>query len=162
MSISNRVTLAQLNKMESAEVNSLPVDQIAMLLEDVAEREACTKRAKDKLTATLASRYSAPAQIKRKATGKDTGTVHLVDGDFDVKADLPKDVKWDQAALAALQVTIRDAWKRDPAEYIKATFTVEEKKYEAWPSDLRALFTPARTLGVGKPKFDLTPRKEAA
>ena len=163
MTLSNRVTLDQLSKMGSKEVEALPVDQIAMLLEAVSEQEKATKAAKEKLHNACVLRWGARAQVERRSAGKDTGTVTLTEGEYTIKADLPKSVEWDQDRLDAIACIIRDVWKREPAEYIEAKLSVAEAKYCNWPSDLRDVFTPARTLKAGKPtfKFDLN-KAEAA
>ena len=43
----------------------------------------------------------------------------------------------------------------DPAEYVDIGFSVPERKYTAWPKDIRQEFEPARTVRTGKPKFRL-------
>ncbi len=163
MTLSNRVTLDQLSKMGSKEVEALPVDQIALLLEAVSEQEKATKAAKEKLHTACVLRWGARAQVERRSAGKDTGTVTLTEGEYTIKADLPKAPEWDQDILDQIACTIRDVWKREPAEYIEAKLSVAEAKYCNWPSDLRDVFTPARTLKTGKPtfKFDLN-KAEAA
>jgi hypothetical protein len=98
---------------------------------------------------------------RRRACGKDTGTVRLVDGDFTVVADLPKRVEWDQAKLAAMVERIRAAGE-DPAEYVEITFKVPERAYVAWPEAIRQGFEPARTVKTGTLKIDLLPQEDRA
>ena len=88
----------------------------------------------------------------RRACGKDTGTVRLVDGDYTVVADLPKRVDWDQEVLAQIARNIADSGE-DPAEFIDTKLTVSERKYGALPEAWRKGFEPARTVRTGKPKF---------
>lgn len=111
-------------------------------------------------TGELERRYSAHIAGAYQAAGKDTGTVHVFDGDFDIEVNRPKKVEWDQAALAAIQAKIA-AGGDNPAEYIKAELTVEEKKYAAWPESIRKVFEPARTLKPGSMTIKLS-MKEAA
>jgi hypothetical protein len=92
--------------------------------------------------------------------GKDTGTVRLQDGPVTVVAELPKRVDWDQTMLANLVERIR-ADGADPAEYVDIAFSVPERKYTAWPKDIRQEFEPARTVRTGKPKFRLLLGEEA-
>ena len=159
--MSNRVTLAQLRGMTAEQAADLPADQLALLLEEVAEAKAATKIVEDRLHSALVLRYGHRATEARRTEGKTTGRVRIPDGDFIVVADLPKRVEWDQAKLRGAMDVIR-AWGDDPAEYITVRLDVSETKYGAWPAAIRNVFEPARTLGVGKPTFAIEPRKEAA
>lgn len=157
---SNRTTLAQLTSMSAAEAASLPVEHLAMLLEDVAQLRKQVARADALLSAALDHRYSEMAMVARAGGGKDTGRVRLDDGEFVVIADLPKNVDWDAAKLAEAVETIR-AWGEDVREYVSTKIVVSERKYEAWPSAIRKVFEPARTLGTGKPTYKIEMREAA-
>lgn len=160
--MSNRVTLAQLAKLTTEEVNRLPLDQIAMLLEDVATLKAEAKTCDKILAETLNARFGAAAANLRKAKGSDTGSVTLTEGGFKIKADLPKKVEWDQPLLATAVATIRDKWQENPADYVATEFKVSEMKYNAWPPAIRKVFEPARTVAPGTLTFKIEPMKEAA
>jgi hypothetical protein len=90
-------------------------------------------------------KYGPQAAEARRAAGKNTGTVRLIDGDVTVVADLPKRVEWDQAKLAAMVERIRAAGD-DPAEYVEISFKVAERHCAAWPAAIRQGFEPARTV----------------
>lgn len=155
--MSNRVTLAQLREMTGEQVAILPVDQIAALLEDVAELKADAKRLDDLLHQGMFARYADRAAELRRAQGKDTGTASIPDGDFTVKADLPAKVEWDQAKLREAEATVR-SWGEDPAEYLTAVLSVPESRFKAWPDTIKRVFAPARTVGTGRPTFKLVRR----
>lgn len=159
--MTNRCTLAQLRDMSLEQACSLPTDQIAALLEDVAELKADAKRLDDLLLNVLTLRYADAAALARREAGKDTGTVTVPDGDFAIKADLPKVVTWDDDGLAAAESRLREMGE-NPAEYIVVKRTVREAAYNGWPSSLRAMFEPARTVGVGKPTFKVERAKRRA
>ena len=114
-----------------------------------------------RFSTALEVRYAARAAEARRACGKDTGTVRIVDGDFTVVADLPKRVEWDQAKLAAMVERIRAAGE-DPAEYVEISFKVPERAYVAWPEAIRQGFEPARTVKTGTLKIDLLPQEDRA
>jgi len=88
-----------------------------------------------------------------------TGTSHLVDGYIEVTVNVPKRVKYDQMLLAQAVEMIK-GWGEDPAEYVTTEIKVSERSYEAWPSSIRDLFTPARTVETGKPKIVLSKDKK--
>ena len=161
MSNSNRVTLAQLDKMTAEEVQAIPQDQLVMLVEDLAEIMAKSKARNDRLNAETSRRYAAKAAELRKEAKKDTGTVNVIDGAFQIKADLPKKVEWDQAELAK-SVEVLRGWGEDPADYVTIEVKVSEKKYDAWPPKIRTVFEPARTVKVGTQTFKFSPVKDAA
>jgi len=108
----------------------------------------------DWLDGAIALKYVDEAQDARRAEGKDTGTVRLQDGPVTVVAELPKRVDWDQAMLVGLVERIR-ADGAGPADYVDIALSVPERKYTAWPKDIRQEFEPARTVRTGKPKFRL-------
>ncbi len=159
--MSNRATLAQLRDMTQGQVNSLPMDQVALLLEDVADQKAEISRLSELLHSTLLHRYSDAASAARREAGKDTGTVTLHDGDFAIKADLPAKVEWDQAALRSALDTVR-GWGEDPADYLAIVLSVPESRFKAWPESIRKVFEPARTVGTGKPTFKVERAKRRA
>lgn len=159
--MSNRATLAQLGEMTLEQINTLPVDHVAALLEDVAEQKSELARLSELLNATLAHRYSETAAQARRDAGKDTGTVTLHDGEFAIKADLPAKVEWDQAALQTAMDVVR-GWGENPTDYLAIALSVPESRYKAWPDSIRAVFQPARTVGTGKPTYKVERAKRRA
>lgn len=150
--MTNRCTLEQLRGMTAEQAARLPVDQIAALLEDVAEAKASLKQCDDLLHGALNYRYAERAALVRSAQGKNTGTVSLDDGDFTIRADLPKRVEWDQQKLAQAVETIR-SWGEKPEDYVAVEVKVAESRFTAWPQSIRAIFEPARTVGAGRPTY---------
>ena len=151
----NRVNLAQACKMPVQEVASLPIQQLALLLEDLSELKAQYLNATKAIEKALDMRFSDHATAARKAAGKDTGTIRINDGGATVVCDLPKKVEWDQAKLRDGVAHLKNVWEEDPAEYVALEIKVAESKYNAWPSKIRELFEPARTVGVGKPTYKI-------
>jgi hypothetical protein len=154
--MSNRIKLADIDKMAVGDIAKLPIDQLVMLVEDAQELADQAKRYNGWLNGAVAIRYADRAATARRDAGKDTGIVHLADGEFDVECDLPKKVEWDQDKLTAAF----DAMTRSEADhYCKATLEVAEAKYNAAPPHIKALLTPARTVKAGKPKFTLAKKE---
>lgn len=160
MTFPNRLTLAQLREMGSAQAAGLPLDQLALLLDEVDALKADAKRLGDLLHSALDARFSAAASQARREEGKDTGRVRLDQDGFEVVADLPKKVEWQQAKLAAAVVTLRE-WGEDPADYVATELRVPEARFSAWPPRIRALFEPARTVRSARPTYTLTPKEPA-
>ena len=160
MTIPNRITLDDLPTMPVGEISTLPGDQLALLKQDADERLRSAKTLCDWLDGAIALKYGDEAQAARRSEGKDTGSIRLQDGPVTVVAELPKRVDWDQAMLANLVERIRNDGA-DPTEYVDIAFSVPERKYTAWPKDIRQEFEPARTVRTGKSKFRLLLGEEA-
>jgi hypothetical protein len=155
--MSNRITIAQMEQMPIREIARLPVEQLSLLVEDVAEQKQQVKLW-DWLNGALALRYSEQSKAARTEAGKDSGTVRLSDGPFEVVANLPKKPKWSAPKLREAVATVK-GWGEDPEEYVDVEYKVPEAKYKAWPSAIRDVFAPARTLETGKETFKFQPKK---
>ena len=156
MTITNRPSLTDLMHMPVGEIAALSGETLALLQEEAEEALRRAKMAKDWLDGVLDRKYGAIAAELRRQEAKDSGTVRFDDGGVTVVADLPKRVEWDQVQLAATVDRIRAAGD-DPAEYVEITYKVPERKYGAWPAQIRAAFEAARTVKTGKPSFVLKP-----
>lgn len=154
MTLANRTTLAELRTMDAGQAARLPPAHLALLLEDAAALRAHAKHVSDLLADALHRRYGPVAAERRQAEGKDTGRVRFLDAGFEISADLPKRVDWDQQRLAAAIATLR-SWGEDPADYVATEIKVPESRFTAWPPKLQALFQPARTVGTGRPSYSL-------
>src|SRR5689334_13376498 len=127
----NRVTLAELQELATDEVAKLQVAQLQALVEDVAVLLSRAKSLDEKISAALDLKFSEQAKSARLAAGKDTGRVRLEGDDFEVIADSPKAVVWDQGILSKIAVTIRDEWNENPADYLTIKYGVAESKFTA-------------------------------
>ena len=157
----NHMTLDQALCLSVTELAKLPIDQIALLLEDVAQLKADAKRADEHLYSAMHEKFSTKAGEIRQQKKVDTGTVRFNDGDFVVIADLPKKPLWDQDGLRQVERSLIEMG--EPAEeYISIKRDVSERAYGAWPSSIKTLFNPYRTLGVGKAGYKLETKKKDA
>ena len=150
----NTPTPDDLTALSAPEIAALPVELLAVLKHELDERLKRDKAAKARFDAGLAVRYADRAAEERQAAGKDTGTIRFDDGDFTIVADLPKRVDWDQDKLAAMVARIRAA-DDDPAQYVDIAIKVPERKYAAWPDNIREQFEPARTVRPGTLKVEI-------
>jgi hypothetical protein len=146
--------------MPAGEIAVLPVELLAALQAELDHAARQLKAATGRFNAALEVRYATRAAEARRACGKDSGTVRLVDGDFTVVADLPKRIDWDQEKLAQIAQNIAESGE-DPAEFIETKFSVSERKYGALPEAWRKGFEPARTVKVGALKVTLEPNEAA-
>lgn len=147
------ITLEQLPEQPPGVLDQLPIDILANLKAEADAHLASASQMVAILHGVFARRY---------ADGlNSTGTHHRQDNGFDIKVTVPKRVEWDQAALASAVETIK-GWGEDPAEYVDTKISVSERKFDAWPSAVRDLFEPARTVKTGKPQFAVSAAKQEA
>ena len=151
----NRIHITDLRRMQIGDIAALPVEQLALLQEELDAHLSDARKLKERLDAALDRRFGQRAQGVRASHGKDTGKVRFEDGPVTVTADLPKRVTWDQRELAAIRERIA-ADGDDPDQYIGTMLRVCERSFMAWPDWLRELFAPARTVKTGKPVYRLS------
>ncbi len=151
----NRPRLDDIGIMPIGEIAQLPAEHLALLQEDASAALDATKKAKDWIDGAIVLRFADHVQALRREAGKDTGTVRFEQDGVTVVADLPKRVDWDQALITGVVERIRAAGD-DPTQYVDIAIKVPERKYTAWPENIRTAFAPARTVKTGKPSFVLT------
>ena len=157
------MNLQQINEIICTPVSTLAElssDSLFRLKNDAADQLAMAKALCEQVDRVLEHRYNTQAQHQRLSAGKDTGVVHFDDGEVRISADLPKRVTWDQKKLDEIAKRIA-ASGEDPGQYIDISYKVSERKYDAWPDNLKSSFAGARTLKTGKPSFRLSLLEEA-
>ena len=152
--LENIPSINDMLNLPTGDLAQLPVELLAALQGELDHAAKQLKAASTKFSTALEVRYATRAAEARRACGKDTGTVRLVDGDYTVVADLPKRVDWDQEKLAQIAANIADS-SEDPAEFIDTKLSVSERKYGALPEAWRKGFEPARTVKAGTLKVEI-------
>jgi len=148
------LTLEQAQSLSIGELAGVAAIELMQVQAEAAELLRKTKELKDWIDGAIALKYDHQAKALRQQLGKDTGTIHFDDEGVRITSDLPKKPVWDQTKLAEITQRIT-ASGDNPAEFLDITYKVAERKYTAWPENLRAAFEPARTLKTGKPTFRL-------
>lgn len=154
--MSNRLTLAQLLDVSVGEAANLPAEHLAMLLEESEALSDHAKKVEDRLHAIMTRRYAERAAALRDGPH---GRVRVEDDGYIVQCDAPKRVQWDDSLVRAAIAKVRD-WGDDPEEYVQIKHTVPESRYNAWPSSIREVFEPARTVMVGKLSFTMQKKED--
>lgn len=140
------------------EIANLPPDVLNDLHWKIGEELVRARRRENTLHLAFEVRYAGKAGEALLADGRDTGTVHLTDGRFDVTVTRPKKITWDQKALVAAL----DTFDTDTARhYAKTAFSVEERKFVAAPPQIQQALAAARTVSVGKATYALSERVAA-
>ena len=148
------VTLETIRDLDFTEIADFSPEELFAVRLEATTLLTAVKQLVDKIDQALERKYAEPAQILRRAQGKDTGVVHFDDGTVRITAELPKKVEWDQQQLAAIVHKIA-ASGDNPAAYVETTYRVSETHYHAWDAPIQRVFTPARTVKTGKASFRL-------
>jgi len=135
-------------------IRDLPLQNVAALQRFMAEAKSELATLATMVQAGLELRYADAAKAQLLADGKDTGTVHVLDGDFDIAVEVSKEVRWESKGLTELVAQIQAAGG-DPREYVEIKYSVSEAKFKAWPQTLKAPFEALRTVTPKAPKFML-------
>ena len=145
-----------IGQMPLAELHLLPLPKLQQILHQVEAVKSSLRHYDIVLQSALNQRFGERAQSLRQSAGKQTGTVRLVEAGFEIVADLPKRVEYDQLRLKDAVDTLR-SWGEEPDDYVSFEIKVAEARFNAWPPAIRKLFEPARTLKTGKPSYKLVP-----
>ncbi len=148
------ISLEQMIHMPIGDVIKLKPHQLFTLVEQADEQMRKARMAKDWLNGALIRKYEDKAKSTRRKLGKDTGTIRLEDEGVTVICELPKKVEWDQRALSSIVLNLMAEGKQVD-DYVDHKYRVSERKFNAWPSDIRSVFEKARTVKTGKPTFKL-------
>jgi len=151
----NRPGLEEIRHKPIGEIAMLPVEHLALLQEDATAELEASKKLNEWIDCAIVLRFADKVAALRREAGKDTGTVRFEQDGVTVVADLPKKVDWDQRLIAGVVERIR-ASGEDPGQYVDITIKVSERKYTAWPDNIRSAFAPARTAGTGKQSITLS------
>ena len=100
----------------------------------------------------IENKVAEPIMRVRLLQGKDTGTISVMVENIEVKHDLPKKVVWDQGKLKQIVVKIKNAGD-DPDKYTTVKYSVSEKQFKGFPSEIQAVFIQAREVKTGKAKI---------
>ena len=153
-----RTAAVSTNHLSSSSPNpyeSEPLQLLVEKLELAEDRLNVEKKTVEAIQKAIAKRVSSALDAARKSLGKTEGVIHAVVEGCDVKSDIPKTVKWDKALLNTAAEKIA-AIGENPMQFIEWEPSVQERKWEVLPTQLRELIAPARTMKHGKEKISVT------
>lgn len=154
MSISNRPDIVSLDTISPKDLARQPGGVLMLLQEELKAQQETLKKRNAVLFAALEERYAESARDKLQYQGKESGVVHVNDGDLVVDVEAKKSVVWDQSILDNIWFDIQSAGD-DPRVYMKRELKVSETALKAWPKNIQDAFMPARTVKSGKPTYTI-------
>jgi hypothetical protein len=159
--MSNRIHLDDLAEINPAVLQDLPLDQLEMLVSEAQANATAATAVLDTLKSAVAVRFERKASELRRAAGKDTGIVRVIEGDYEVVADLPKKVTWDQKAIGpALDALLAIDNDVDMTKLVKVEVKINERAFQDLVPEHQAILLPARTVNTGKATYSLKPLAE--
>jgi hypothetical protein len=159
--MSNRIHLEDLPGINPKVLLDLPIAQFELLVSEAKANVATADAVLDGLKSILATRFERKAADARRAKGKDTGIVRVIEGDYEVVADLPKKVTWDQKAIGPALDALEAIGSDVPmSKLVKVEIKISEGMYEQLAPEHKAILQPARTVKTGKPTYSLQPLTE--
>lgn len=154
----DNLTTAMLDCMSASELDGLPPSVLADLDWQLAEENTVNQRRRKALHDAFERRYAARASTLLRAEGRDTGTVHVTDGDYSVTVTRPKRVKWNQNALQDVLARLSPETARHIAS---VEIKIDERRYEALMERDKDALRAARTVETGKATYALSERAMA-
>jgi len=147
-------TVLQLENITQDRLAKVPTGGIADLIDILDDIGSRIKGARQEVQGALTARHAEQARSQLQAAGKDTGTTHIFDGEYDISVEIGKDVKYEPNGLAELVSRIETSGG-DPREFVEIAYSVPERKYQSWPKNLREPFERLRTVTPKVPKFTI-------
>jgi hypothetical protein len=155
--MSNRMHLEDVPDSDSWTISELPIDQLELLVSEAKAFLSDAAATLKKIDGALAIRFNDRAAGSLREDGRDTGTVRLDEGDYEVVATLPKRVKWDQNKLQDLLDQLPSSVAKT---LVKVEIKIDERAYLGLPAHHKAALVAARTVETGKPTFEIKPPTE--
>jgi DNA-directed RNA polymerase specialized sigma24 family protein len=149
----NMKNLSIIETLSTKEISALEVYDLMDLSEQVAKLTNHAKELKEKLDDGLNLKFSEAVKNSLRSENKNTGTTKFFDGAFQITAEVPKKVTWDQEKMEELIKRVPDERRK---AIVKITYAIEERKYAELPHEYQELFREARTITPGKTKFQIS------
>jgi uncharacterized protein (UPF0305 family) len=139
--------LSVLETLSAKEISELATYDLMDLSDQITKLCSHAKELKEKLDDALNLRFSESVQNNLQSENKNTGTTRFFDGAFQIVAEVPKKVTWDNEKMEELIKRIPEDRRK---AFVKVVYSIEERKYAMLPHDYQELFREARTITPGK------------
>lgn len=147
----NHLTLEDIGGMSNAQRMDITPDELLSLQQELDREKATLENHTHLLWSVFQARYADTCEGERD---KDTGIIHIHDGDYRISQDVKKNVRWDQKKLKPI---IDDILARGDlvSDYLEASYKVPERKWTAWPRRTRDEFARARVEAPSRPSYSI-------
>ena len=148
-------TVTDLEKTPIGELTKYSTEKLYLLLGQVNESYKLSRKKKEWLEAAISLKFGELFTEHRRCQFRETGIVHIFDGNYRISSDIPKKVEWNQKLLSEIAQKLKSQGT-DPKEYIDILYNISETKYKSLSLGEKEVFMPARTLKPGKAKYSLS------
>lgn len=155
------ITLENLLHIPQGDLAALSPQKLAELIEEAKFKLDNYKLLHERLQGVVNFKYQDSFNHNRIDQQKETGILRIEEEGYVIAQDIAKKTDWDKKKLNEIIEKIKSQGD-DPAEYVDITYKISEHKFKSWPSFIRKVFEPARTIKHGKPTYTLTPKTEDA
>ena len=155
------ITLENLLNTPQGDLANMPPQILAALIAEAKIKVDHYKLIQERLQGIVNFKYQDTFNHNRTAQEKETGLLRIEEEGYVIAQDITKKTDWDKKKLVEIIEKIKSQGD-DPAEYVDVTYKISEHKFKSWPSFIRKVFEPARTIKHGKPTYTLTPKTEDA
>lgn len=152
------IDVSALDTLSPEGIAELDIETLADFQDEIDDAETLWGARKKALQFALDQRFGESATAKRLEDGKDTGTVHIPEGELSVACELRKKVEWDQEKLAAIRQRIIKGGG-DPDIYMRTEYKIAEAVYADFVRQVQDVFNEARTVKPEKPKYIISDPK---
>lgn len=152
------ITLNDTLSLSINELMNLEPSDLKKLQDRSNEQLKKSREIKEWIDGAIMMKYDETIKQIRQRDNKLTGSIKFDDSGVQIISEFPKIVSWDQKELSKIADNISSNGG-NPDEYMKISYKIEERKYNAWPEKLKNIFAEARTLRIGKPTITLNLEK---
>ena len=153
------VTLPDLNTMPVYELTALPAKELMALIQTAEKALHDARYQVQWLQSALAHKYLHRAENLRKLEWQRTGSITFEDDGVLVEQEVPAIPSWDQDHLAFIAEMMQRSGG-NPAEYMQITYSIDEAKFDQWPSEFQRQIGEARCVDQGAVVYRLMPLKQ--
>jgi hypothetical protein len=143
-----------IDNIEKDAESTLTIDQINYLWQEHDAAEKVAKKAKARIQEILHKRFEEMANSCYAEKGQQTGKVSWGVGSYKVAQNRKKTVTLKKDKTDAV-IASMERMGLNPDDYIKVSYSTNEKEFKKWPREIQNLFEDARVINIAKPVYSL-------
>ncbi len=153
------VTLSALKNLAMYELKALSPQELMALMSEAEKALHDAQYQVKWLQSALAQKYMNRAENLRKLEWQKTGSITFEDDGVLVEQEIPAIPSWDQDHLAFIAEVMQRSGG-NPAEYMQITYSIDEGKFDQWPTEFQRQIAEARCIDNGAVVYRLMPLKQ--
>jgi hypothetical protein len=143
-----------INDITKHNEDTLTLQQINSIWRQYDNLEKEARKAKAKVQDILHKRFQSVANNCYMEKGTQTGKVSWGVGSYKVAQNRKKTVTLKKDKTDAV-IASMERLGLNPDDYIKVSYSTNEKEFKKWPREIQNLFEDARVINIAKPVYSL-------